>query len=104
MLCTAVRLHALHCHETECFALPQAPGAVSGDVILHVASEEHEDFEREGSDLICKRSCPLARIRPCALFFEKLLGMCLHHSQDNPAENGPETNEKKRVTSLMLSW
>ena len=32
--------------------LLQVPGAVSGDVILHIYSEEHPEFEREGSDLI----------------------------------------------------
>jgi DnaJ-related protein SCJ1 len=30
----------------------QVPDAVSGDVILHIYSEEHEHFEREGNDLI----------------------------------------------------
>lgn len=30
----------------------QMPDIISGDVILHIYSEEHEDFEREGSDLV----------------------------------------------------
>ena len=30
----------------------QMPGVVSGDVILHVYSEEHDDYEREGANLI----------------------------------------------------
>ena len=39
----------------------QAPDAVSGDVVLHVGAEEHEDFEREGNDLVCKRNITLAQ-------------------------------------------
>ncbi len=37
----------------------QEPGAVAGDVLLHVYSEEHDDFEREGSDLVCSRNISL---------------------------------------------
>lgn len=39
----------------------QAPDAVAGDVVLHVGAEEHEDFEREGHDLVCKRNITLAQ-------------------------------------------
>ena len=37
----------------------QMPGVTSGDVILHVYSEEHEDFEREGSDLVTHQNISL---------------------------------------------
>ena len=41
----------------------QMPGVTSGDVILHVYSEEHDDFEREGSDLVTHQVlCP---VRAC---------------------------------------
>ncbi|EKX44380.1 hypothetical protein GUITHDRAFT_61865, partial [Guillardia theta CCMP2712] len=30
----------------------QIPGVTSGDVVLHIYSEEHPDFEREGHDLV----------------------------------------------------
>ena len=37
----------------------QMPGVPSGDVILHVYSEEHDDFEREGSDLVTSQNISL---------------------------------------------
>ena len=37
----------------------QMPGVQSGDVILHVYSEDHDDFEREGSDLVTHQNITL---------------------------------------------
>ena len=37
----------------------QVPGATAGDVILHVTSEKHPVFEREGDDLVMERNITL---------------------------------------------
>jgi DnaJ-class molecular chaperone len=67
----------------------QMPGVTSGDVILHVYSEEHEDFEREGSDLVTHQNISLVEaLLGFKLEIKHLDGRIIEIERDKVTEPG----------------